>query len=340
MKSVLNILKVFYYQKLTKEAKLMYALTGLMFVLGLGMMIINDLTYHYGSILYFTSPWQRIIAPLLLLSGLVVYFQDIVSERLSLVIFTFTMYCLSLAAGLMLTQGIETTPFPTIDPWLLHADQVLGFNQTALMNFVYTHAWLKQIFIYGYNSLIPELTVLPLAMALMLRNRSVKVFLFAMLFSYPLGTLIFYFFPTTAPASVIHNIHFTFQEHDTFIKFYQMHHHMKITTTDGGLIAFPSFHVIWGVLLIYLARDKKWLLYPLLLWNSVLIGSTMALGWHYLIDVIAGITIAGSCLYLGERVYAWCNNLSIKKKALALRLTPSRWAPSIAHTSNAKPQRH
>lgn len=303
MKVMKKVLNRFFKEKLTSEAKLIYLLILLNLLIGITLITINQFTYQYPAILYFTGSWQRVALPLLLLSGAVLYFHDIISPRLSLIIFTFSLYALSLCVGLILTQGIETTSFPTIDPFLIHIDQLLSFNQLTLLTFTYTHHWFEKILIWGYDSLIPELTLLPLLLALLLQHRSAKVFLIALLVSYPIGTLIFYFFPTTAPASIMHSAYFTFQEHDTYIKFYEMRHHLKLTTDEGGLIAFPSFHVIWGVLLIYLTRSKKWLFYPILFWNIIMIASTVALGWHYLIDVISGTIIAGLSILIAEYSY-------------------------------------
>ena len=301
--SLINSIKSIDYGKITLEARILYALIGFIFLLGTILIVINTLTTGYSETIFFSSSWQKVLLPLLALSAVVVYFQDILSERVGLVMFTFSMYCLSLCAGLVLTQGGALTPFTPIDPQLLHVDRLLGFNQIGLMHFAYGHSAIKHTLITAYNSLEPELVILPLLMAFMLRERSVKVFLYAMLLTYPIGIMIYYFFPTMAPASTIHSALFTFQEHDTYIHFFETHHHLKITAVDGGLVAFPSFHVIWGTLLIYLCRDKKYIFYPVLLWNAILIGSTMALGWHYLTDVVAGLTIAASCIYFSECIY-------------------------------------
>ena len=296
-------LTTFFNDKLTPDVKLIYCLLALNVFIGVILMITNQVTHDYDGTIYFTTSWQLVIMPLILLSGAVLYFHDILAPRVSLTLLIFSLYALSLCVGLILTQGIETTPFTTVDMYLARADHLLGFHQTALLPIVYKHHWLVKLFMWGYDSIIPELNVLPLLLALLLQERATKVFLIAMLVSYPVGTLLFYFFPTTAPASIMHSSYFTFQEHDTYIKFYEMHHHMNLTTDEGGLVAFPSFHVIWGVLLIYLAHSKKWLFYAVLLWNMVMIGSTLALGWHYLIDVISGITIATVAIMIGEYAY-------------------------------------
>jgi membrane-associated phospholipid phosphatase len=57
-----------------------------------------------------------------------------------------------------------------------------------------------------------------------------------------------------------------------------------------GVIAFPSFHVTWGVLLIAAYRRHIWRLafFPL---NALMIGSAVTSGMHYLVDVAAGFAV-------------------------------------------------
>ena len=141
-------------------------------------------------------------------------------------------------------------------------------------------------------------------MAILGEGRAVMTFMFALLISYFIGTLIYYFFPTIAPAALFHSPLFTFQEHDTYIKFYEIHHHLMPTTTQGGMIAFPSFHVIWASLLIYVTRPRWWLFLPLLAWNAILISSTMLLGWHYLADALCGIVLAAGSIWVSEKIYS------------------------------------
>ena len=306
MHNIKNIAKTFINHKLRDEDKLLYLFIGINALAGIILQLVNYFTHHYIGDSFFGEPWQRVTIPLIFLSILVVYFRDIVSERVGLVIHTFAFYCLALSAGLVLATGIQVTPFPPIDHWFLAADRSLGFQQSALITAVSHIHWLRESMIWAYNTLIPELTLTPFLMAFLLCKRSVWVFLMAMLTTYFIGTLVYYFFPTTAPASVIHNPHFTYAMHDTFLKFYEIHHHLKLTSTAGGLIAFPSFHVIWACLVIYATRQKKWLFYPVLIWNMLLIGSTVCLGWHYLLDVFASLIIVTSCIYLAEKCYARC----------------------------------
>jgi membrane-associated phospholipid phosphatase len=57
-----------------------------------------------------------------------------------------------------------------------------------------------------------------------------------------------------------------------------------------GVIAFPSFHVTWGVLLIAAYRRHSWRLVFIPL-NVLMIGSAVTSGMHYLVDVVAGFGV-------------------------------------------------
>jgi membrane-associated phospholipid phosphatase len=84
------------------------------------------------------------------------------------------------------------------------------------------------------------------------------------------------------------------------MKFYQVHHFQAVTTMLGGMIAFPSFHVAWSVLLAYAALPWKKAFPFVAFWNALVIVSTVLLGWHYLVDVPAGLALAIVALAAGE----------------------------------------
>lgn len=310
MKQILSHVHTFFEERLDREITIIFVLISLLFLSGTLMLFINGMTYQYEGLDYFNAIYQRAVIPTVLYLTVVIYFKAYLSQRVRLGLMTFGLYCLSLDAGLLIAQGVQITPFPTIDHALLAFDQWLGVDQAAWIMAVKHIPWLHQILEWSYNSLVPEMMLIPFIIAALKHERSMMVFLVALLLSYLIGTLIFYFFPTTAPASIIHSPAFTFQEHDTYIKFYEIHHHLRITTDEGGLIAFPSFHVIWSTLLIYLTRRRWWLWIPLLIWNTCIIFSTVLLGWHYIADVFGGLAVASMAILAGE--WVWRHSLRIK----------------------------
>jgi membrane-associated phospholipid phosphatase len=84
---------------------------------------------------------------------------------------------------------------------------------------------------------------------------------------------------------------FMAEQFDTGIKFKEIHHYAPITTMNGGMVAFPSFHAIWAWYCLQLMRG--WPIAYCLLWiiNMLLILSCILLGWHYPIDIIASLVL-------------------------------------------------
>jgi membrane-associated phospholipid phosphatase len=59
-----------------------------------------------------------------------------------------------------------------------------------------------------------------------------------------------------------------------------------------GMVTFPSFHTVLGIVTTYALRDTRWIAAPVLLLNGTMIVATLPEGGHYLLDVIAGGMIA------------------------------------------------
>lgn len=291
---------IFYQQKLAFDQKVLFVLMLFTTLLGCILLAINHYTTQFSGEAFYTDGFNQATAPLLILAIATIYFRDIIPDRVYVLVFTFCAYFLCIISGSWVTQGIQYTTFPTIDHWLLTADNTLHFNQLALMKAVQQHQWLDTLLKWSYDSLLPEFILVPTIMTALGCKRAVMVFLLTLMLTYPVGTMIYYFFPTTAPAHILHSNLFLPESHATYIKFYEIHHHIKLTTTEGGLIAFPSFHVIWAILFTYMAFEKKWLFYPLIVLNCLLIFSTLALGWHYLIDIIASMLIAVPSIYVAN----------------------------------------
>jgi membrane-associated phospholipid phosphatase len=69
-----------------------------------------------------------------------------------------------------------------------------------------------------------------------------------------------------------------------------------------GIVCFPSFHVIWAVLCVYAFWGFRWLRFPALILGSIIVVSTISTGWHYFVDVLAGLLLAGIWLRLARMV--------------------------------------
>jgi membrane-associated phospholipid phosphatase len=64
------------------------------------------------------------------------------------------------------------------------------------------------------------------------------------------------------------------------------------TLPPDVLICFPSFHVIWAILFAQALWGFRYLRIPVALLAGLIIMSTLTTGWHYFVDVLAGILLA------------------------------------------------
>lgn len=201
----------------------------------------------------------------------------------------------------LLTNGIQYTPFPAIDRYIISLEQYLNIHLLKLMQPFHHAPTINYCLTIIYESLNYQLVALPLlAIILSYLHPSVYIprlnhFYLLTLWTAFFGFALYYFFPTTAPASHFKSHLFTQSQYDTGLKFRQLHQYITPTTLDGGMIALPSFHTIWALLCLYLIRPLKWVFYPLCLCNSMLIIACVVLGWHYPSDIIAAFLILGVC---------------------------------------------
>jgi membrane-associated phospholipid phosphatase len=68
-----------------------------------------------------------------------------------------------------------------------------------------------------------------------------------------------------------------------------------------GVVSFPSFHTMLGVMTTYALRDTRWLMILVLLLNGTMIVSTLPVGGHHLTDVLAGAGLTFGAIFLVRR---------------------------------------
>ena len=107
------------------------------------------------------------------------------------------------------------------------------------------------------------------------------------------------------------HFHAGFVEQLTLLRAGQVH---AITWRDAeGLITFPSFHTVWGVLVVMAFAGRRRLVWPMLGLNLVMIVSTVTTGMHYFVDVAAGFAVVAVAVPLADWLThgdgfetAWC----------------------------------
>jgi membrane-associated phospholipid phosphatase len=206
-----------------------------------------------------------------------------------------------LAACIPFTVAIAAragAAMPLQDLNFAQLDQSMGVNVPHIMALAarlgisnainHTYVWLEPFMAFSF--LLPALTgkVLP-----------ARRFLTSNLIAFAIGLPLFVLFPAAGPWS---GYHFP-PGLDRFAceaGLLELRQAGPYIFHPSGVVCFPSFHVIWAMLAAHTLWGFRWLRVPALILAGLIILSTMTLGWHYFVDVLAGIAVAATAISLSR----------------------------------------
>jgi hypothetical protein len=190
---------------------------------------------------------------------------------------------------------------PLADPWLAEADAFLGISVPDVVAWTRSQPGLTSILRASYYSLMPQFVAPLVILGLFYRDRE-PIWEFAFHFHFCLLiTLIgLALFPAMCAFS-----YYGFEsllEQSRFIRHFDALRDGTFRTLQlrelEGMITFPSFHVAGGLMVTWVFRRYRRMFAALCLLNTLLIASTILLGPHYAVDVIASLVVFGASLTL------------------------------------------
>lgn len=258
--------------------------------------LVNRLIYQFPGNNYF-PPHTLYVGFSVLLMYLGFYLQFGQDSKITKAFKELTLLFLVMTILVTATNAAQYTPFPPIDHHLMTWQAWFPLEMQDYLTWRDAHPLIKTYLEYVYLSLTYQMTYLPLLIIFLGRTHRMREYYFLLMITGIIGYGFYYFFPTTAPASILENIPFAEEQRATGLKFNQIHQYIQPTTLEGGMIAFPSFHVIWAWLCVWLVRDWQILSLFLGMINLMLVAACVLLGWHYWIDVIGSLIVIGFAHY-------------------------------------------
>jgi membrane-associated phospholipid phosphatase len=77
---------------------------------------------------------------------------------------------------------------------------------------------------------------------------------------------------------------------------------VQLESDHAGIVSFPSFHTVLAVLSAAALASLRWLRIPAWTLAALICIATITTGWHYLIDVLAGLVLSAAALWLAARL--------------------------------------
>ncbi|MGQ3887811.1 phosphatase PAP2 family protein [Legionella sp. CNM-1927-20] len=251
---------------------------------------VNSHYYHYIGNNYFPpfALWAAICLFLILI-GLRLQFGN--NDYFIEITHAFAGIYLTMLLIALATNAAQYSPFPPIDKYIVALESQFYIDLPALMAWTNQHPNFKLVLGLAYDSLAWQMGFSPLLVALLGQFSKVWEYFCLLLISAIIGFTFYYFFPTTAPASILKSPFFLPEQYITGIKFMQIHNHQQPTSLEGGMVALPSFHFIWAWLCLYIVRGFKLLFIVMIPINFFLALACILLGWHYPLDLIGSVLV-------------------------------------------------
>jgi len=224
----------------------------------------------------------------------------LVAVRFSLFVQAFSFFAALSFSFLTFTYLAAAAAFPLRDANLAAIDHMLGFDWLGFLSLVNAMPHVASIMIIAYQSSILQLFAMLLILSATNRaDRLSEVCAILALVSLtgavinifvPANGAFLFYAPTPEMSSNIGSgsgsghahLFGALREHATSLINFD---------SAKGLITFPSIHTAWAIITWWAVRDVRIIGLPALLWNGIVILSTMPEGGHYFIDVAAGTVI-------------------------------------------------
>jgi membrane-associated phospholipid phosphatase len=216
-----------------------------------------------------------------------------------------------LTAGVTLSYLITSADLPLRDALLAYVDRVLGFDWLSFLNATNSSPFLAELLTSAYQTtgLVAQLVIVWLALHrrgerlaefIAILSLSAVALCVGMLLLPAAGAFAFY-----EPAPELFENYSAQGEMWPFAHAFTMLRNGALSVIDlsarQGIVSFPSFHTMLGIMTVYAVRDTRWLMIPVLLLNGTMIVSTLTVGGHHLADVLAGAGLTFAAILLVRR---------------------------------------
>lgn len=217
-------------------------------------------------------------------------------------------YALLSAAGVMLSFSAAITCMPLQDALMTDLDKLLGYDWRTYGEFVKSSVFLTDLFAFSYFSIDWQPIIIVAVLAF--RNKQIRIlsYIVSTMLALVLTMAIFSVAPVTTawtdgtPADISDAIRLSMN--DSWVGELKRLRDGQLRTISWGIIGavvgFPSFHCIAALVNSWhLWRDPGFRLVGLPL-NVSLIASSLVLGGHYMVDLIAALFVAMASIFLAQ----------------------------------------
>jgi len=190
---------------------------------------------------------------------------------------------------------------PLQDEALAHFDKMAGLEVPAILHFMANDPWARTALAVSYDLLFPLMVLGVMLPAIRYRWPAVKELIVGTSIGTILGAAMFAVCPAIGPWAVYNFPPSAQQETcETLFLNLRMPTVHVLSPADTGIICFPSFYVLLAILSCIALCSIKPLRIPVIAIASCVAISTLTTGWHYVADVLGGLTLAVLSIWIAK----------------------------------------
>lgn len=205
-----------------------------------------------------------------------------------------------------------TFDIPLADDHLVMMDKSLGFDWMAFIQLVDSHEQLSNWLNTAYGSLKYQLFLTPIFLCILGQVPRAFAFMFGYALMAIIASAITIWFPAVGTYSIyeidpaiLQHINVKYGYH--FLEEFNAVRNGSAFTLSGetaaGIVTFPSVHAGMGFLIIWALWRTKLLKWPCIVLNLSMAVSAISHANHYLVDVIAGLPLAGIVVLISSTMF-------------------------------------
>jgi len=189
---------------------------------------------------------------------------------------------------------------PFVDPWLAAADHTLGVSAADVVRTVVATPFAPRLLYTMYFLSVVLLFLTAIALSLLGRSERLWEFCASYCFCLLGATICSIFMPAIGAFDYLglgpaYSAHFPPGAGVYYLSALQTVHGAASVVINPfglqGIVTFPSFHTSMALMTAAAWRDDRYLHWPMMIWNAVIIVSAVPIGGHYLVDLVGGAVL-------------------------------------------------
>lgn len=201
-------------------------------------------------------------------------------------------------------------PNPLIDPTLIEADAVLGYHWPSAVALLAQYPGVAAVLGYIYHSSLVQILLVIVLLAALSREVALYRFLVVGIMTLIFAVAIWWFIPSVGPSAfqsipeadrLATGLYFDPAYGEHLMNLVQIGPRQISPEVITGVVAFPSYHMIMALMVVWFARGTFAFL-PFAAVNTAMVPATLTHGGHHLVDLLAGLAVFALSVWITNRL--------------------------------------